>query len=62
MCNCNIVKFIPASCPYTSYKATFHTGNMYGYSLFVCVYLACGISTLAIKLNKCSLQGTRRDI
>ena len=62
MWNCNIVKFILASWPYFSYRATFHTGIMCEYSLFLCVYLACGISTLAIKLNKCSLQGTRRDI
>lgn len=56
MWNCNIVKLIPASGPYFSYRATFHMGFRYEYSLFLCVYLTCGISTLAIKPNKCSLQ------
>lgn len=41
MWNCNIMKFIPASWPYLSYRAAFCTGIMYGYSLFLCVYLTC---------------------
>ena len=62
MWNCNIMKFIPASWPYFSCRATLCTGIMREYSLFLCVYLTCGISTLAIKLSKWSLHGTRKDV